>query len=316
MHIIDLHQDLLTHINDRAYFGDHWQTDFDMIPRANVRVLVATAFPVPPHEDWFHPSANDLIEKDFATYRDRASRDERYLLISGFEDVQRAFDEQRTGIIMHIEGLNVFNGTTTDWQRLERWYDMGWRSVGIVWNVSNALGGGTNDPSRGLTLLGAQLLTWAQEKHMIVDCAHMNRATFSDAIKHIRHPLYISHGNCDACCASPRNYTDDQLRAVAASGGVVGCFFAKSYITGRESARATIADVCDHIDHMYNAMGENHIALGTDFGGIISGFVDELDRLDSLPRLWDALSARGYSDDRIEKIAWKNAYRVLNDILL
>lgn len=314
-HIIDLHQDLLLHINDRQYYGDHWQTDFDMLTDQQVRVCVATAFPVPPQEDWFHPTANDIIENDFVGYLKKIKEDDRFYLVQNRADLKHCMTSNVTGIIMHIEGLNVFNGTALDWQRLEKWYEMGWRSLGPVWTQTNELGGGTNDSTTRLSLLGAQMIEWLQSHHMIVDCAHMNRPTFWDAVRLIRHPLYISHGNCDACCSSPRNYTDKQLRAVAKSGGIAGVFCAKSYVTGKQSEKATITDVIAHIDHMKNIMGEDHIALGTDFGGIISGFVKDLDALDKLPNLWAALESHGYSWDQIEKIASKNAYRILFNIL-
>lgn len=312
---IDLHQDLMTHIRDRHYFGDHWQADFDRNVRAGARVIVSTAFPVPDNEDWFDPIVNDMIERDFLDYVTQCSQDDRFELITGRSDIEHVFKEEKNGILMHIEGLNVFEGREEEWRRLEKWYDLGWRSLGIVWNYSNHLGGGTLDVDKTLTPLGIRMLNWLQERNMIVDLAHMNRPTFDASVPHISHPLYISHGNCSACCESPRNYSDDQLRIVSSSGGVCGVFFAKSYVTGKQSKRATIDDVCEHIDHMRNIMGIDHIALGTDFGGIISGFVDELDHVETLPRLFSALASRGYSQESCEKIAWRNAERVLKDIL-
>jgi membrane dipeptidase len=148
---------------------------------------------------------------------------------------------------------------------------------------------------------------------MIVDFAHMNAPTFADALRVVRGPIIVSHGNAAACCPNPRNYSDEQLRSIAERGGVVGVFFAKTFVTGAQPA--VIADVVRHIDHLRKVMGEDHIALGTDFGGIITGTVAGLDAVACLPALWDALAAHGYTDAQLEKIAYRNAARVLREIL-
>jgi membrane dipeptidase len=158
------------------------------------------------------------------------------------------------------------------------------------------------------------MITWLQARNMIVDFAHMNRPTFWDAIKLVQGPIYVSHGNACAHCPSPRNLADDQLHAVAASGGVVGIFFANTYVVGRGKPGSVI-DVARHIDHCVDIMGIEHIALGTDFGGIITGLVKGLESVACLPHLWEELSHRGYSNADMELIAWKNAARVLDKIL-
>lgn len=313
--LIDLHEDLLLHINRRDLYPDHWQTNFDMLERCDVRVTVATAFPVPPGENYFDPVSNDLIEKDFRAYGTHCQANDRWTLVRAAEDVRRCVQSHGPhGLLLHIEGLNVVG--SGDWDRLERWYDLGWRSLGIVWNKTNPLGGGTQDadPTHGLTPLGAEMLRWLQERRMVVDFAHMNAPTFADALRVVRGPIIVSHGNAAACCSNPRNYTDDQLRQVAKSGGVVGVFFAKTYVTGRELP-GTIADVVRHIEHLRRVMGIDHVALGTDFGGIITGHIAGLESLDRMPDFWAALARAGYTEDMCERIAYRNAERVLVEVL-
>lgn len=313
--IIDLHEDLLLHIQRRDLYPDHWQTNFAMLERCNVRVTVATAFPVPPQENYFDPVSNDMIEADFRTYGEHCQNNDRWTIIRAKADVQRCLAAGGPhGLLLHIEGLNVVS--PDDWSRLEAWHAMGWRSLGMVWNTTNPLGGGTQDtdPMSGLTAFGAEMLAWLQERHMIVDFAHMNAPTFADALRRVRGPIVVSHGNAAACCPNPRNYTDDQLRQVAASGGVVGVFFAKTYVTGRDRP-ASIDDVVRHVEHLRRVMGIDHVALGTDFGGIITGHVSGLDSLDRMPDFWAALARAGYTDDMCERIAFRNAARVLTGIL-
>jgi len=221
---------------------------------------------------------------------------------------------------MHIEGLNIpprpkiiKRGVAAGWNRLQKWYDMSWRSCGLVWNLTNPLGGGTNDTSQGLTQLGKEIIQWLQERSMIIDFAHMNEKTFWDVAEIVLDPIVVSHANTRNSFLNQRNLTNDQLRKVAESGGVVGVFLAKKFVTGNE--KATVADVIDHVDHMQNIMGIDHIALGTDFGGIISGFPKGLESVDKLPALWKELKRRNYSEDDIEKIAYKNAAKVLVNTL-
>ena len=314
MPLIDLHQDLLCHINNRDFFAkDHWQTNFEMIKKNGLNLVVATAFPVPPGENYFDPVSNKIIEEEFLAYAQKAQTDPAWTLIKTATDVDRVLTPNApTGLLLHIEGLNVVDKQS--WKRLEQWYEIGWRSLGIVWNLTNPLGGGTKDSTQGLTSFGADIIEWCKEKRMVIDFAHMNNPTFQDVAKIVDRPIYISHGNCRALCDNPRNYSDDQLHAVAESNGVIGVFFAKTFVTGKDKS-GKISDVIAHLDHLIKTIGEDHIALGTDFGGIISGFIEGLDSLDKLPNLFSALREHGYSQSRLEKLSYQNAARVLKENL-
>lgn len=312
--IIDLHEDLLFHINHPELWNNRQQTSYEMLRKNKVRLTFATAFPVPPNDNYFDPITNKLIEDDLKSYTHYCDTNPDWQLVKNTTDLRQIVAEQKkTGLILHVEGLNTFADTADDWARLERWYKLGWRSLGIVWNLTNPLGGGTKDPVQGLTVAGKKIIEWAQDHRMIIDFAHMNAPTFADVAKLLKGPIIVSHGNTHALCPNPRNYTDEQLKLVAESGGVVGVFFAKSFLTGTKPA--TIDDVVNHLDHLRKVMGIEQVALGTDFGGIISGFVENFDSLDRLSVLWTALAARGYTDEMLEKIAYRNALRVLEIIL-
>ncbi|MBI5369618.1 membrane dipeptidase [Candidatus Uhrbacteria bacterium] len=307
--IIDTHQDLLLHITRRdLYPQGQWQTNFEMIKRAGLKLVVATAFPVPSEENYFNPISNDLIEKEFDAYSLQGTQP-GWMLVTQASDIARVLAlEGPIGILMHIEGLNVVDENS--FERLEQWYQKGWRSLGIVWNLTNPLGGGTKDPTQGLRPLGRQVIEWAKEKQMVIDFAHMNEPTFWDVVKIMDRPIYISHGNCRALCENPRNYSDAQLRALADSGGVIGLFFAKTFVTGKEKP-GTISHVVAHVEHLLKTIGDEHIALGTDFGGIISGFVDGLESLEKLPDFFQALRQAGITEMTMEKLCYQNAARVL-----
>lgn len=312
MKIIDLHQDLLLHIRSGQEIGQNRQTDFAMLEAADAKIVVATAFPFPPDENYFDPITNELIEQDFLGYIEHCAANPNWRIVKTRDDVAEILKtEGARGILMHIEGLNVFEN---DWTRLEKWRELGLRSIGPVWNLTNVFGGGTKDATTGLTAVGRELIYWLQANQMIVDCAHMNPPTFWEAVKEIRGPIIISHGNSCALCASERNYSDEQLKLVAERGGICGVFFPQRFIVA-PPAKATMADVVKHFSHLVNVMGEDCVAIGSDFGGIVSGTVAGFDSLERLPILWEALEQAGFSSEQIEKIAYKNAARILQEVL-
>jgi microsomal dipeptidase-like Zn-dependent dipeptidase len=261
MKIIDLHQDLLAHINHKHEWNQSDQTDWDALERNDVKCVVATAFPLPKNENWLDSITNDLIDRDFHEYVEFTHDRPNWELVTGGEQLKRIVDsDDLHGVLMHIEGLNVFPG----WDKLEQWYRLGWRSLGIVWNVTNELGGGTKDTTSGLTLLGKEMIDWCARKKMIVDFAHMNEPTFWQSSDVYNGPIVISHGNACALCKNARNYTDSQLDTVHRTGGVIGVFFARSYVTGTD--KAGICDVANHIDYIVEKIGIDHVAIGSDFG--------------------------------------------------
>ncbi len=314
--IIDLHQDLLLYVKHKDLFPNDMveQTGFVENERADVRLVTATAFPHVVDDEYLDSKTNDIIEEDLIRYGEICKKDVTWkLVLNGQDFLSSIVSNNPRGLVLHVEGLNAFSGDADAWKMLERWYQLGLRSVGIVWNLTNSLGGGTLDSTQGLTELGRKVLVWLQGKNMIVDFAHMNEATFWNASDVVRGPIVISHGNARAICDDPRNYTDEQLKHVAASGGIVGVFFSKKFlVTDRD---ATVDDVVRHINHLRDVMGIDHVGIGTDFGGILSGFPGELKSIERLSLLWDALFEAGYDDESIEKIAYKNALRVIGSIL-
>lgn len=311
--LIDLHQDILAHLHELKLFPNGKQTDFELLKTTNIKLVAATAFPLPPDGNYFTFATNELIESDFREYIKQTQTDSSFSIVRSADDLRRVLaSPEARGILLHVEGLN--GADENIWARLQTWFDLGWRSLGPVWNLTNSLGGGTNDPMTGLTALGCKLISWLQARRMVVDFAHMNRPTFWDAAELISGPIYVSHGNSSVVFPSPRNLDDEQLRVVSDSGGLVGIMFPNSFVVGREK-RGTVSDVADHVEHFVKIMGLEHVAIGSDFGGILSGLVEGLGSLDKLSNLWTELARRGFTDDELECIAWKNAARVLLEIL-
>lgn len=308
--IIDLHQDLMLHINHRDIWDGKWQTNFSMLDNSQTKIVIATAFPKPVNGDHLDPVTNNLIEKDFELYIEYVKNNDSWVIIKDSSDFKNVLGSpDKKGLILHVEGLNSFKDTKEDWDRLEKWYGMGWRSLGLVWNISNSLGGGTEDTDTGLTLLGKKVITWLKEHKMIIDLAHMNESTFWDTVSVLKNrPILISHGNTKKLFNNPRNYSDKQLKKIKESGGVIGVFFARSFLTDDDDVNTN--HVLKHLNHMKNIVGIDHMALGTDFGGIFKT-PKGLESVEKLGSFLELLLASGYSQEDVEKIAYKNAERVL-----
>lgn len=306
--IIDLHQDLLSYLDHAEFFNDRNQTGFDRLKANSVKITLVSAFPVPANEDFKDPKVKQLIERDLERYNEYCAEHPEFVIVRNAGDVEHVMGtEGLYGLVLHIEGLNAFDAPG-DWEMLERWHSLGLRSIGPLWNLNNPFGGGTLDPQPGLTALGKELVAWCEKKSIILDMAHMNRRTFEDATKLVTRPLFVSHGNADALCSDPRNYTDEQLRAVGETGGVIGVFFSKKFIAKEDLVG--MKEVEAHVYHIADVAGEDAVALGSDFGGILSGFPEGLSSLDGLQTFLER-----FETPLREKLAYRNAERILKSHL-
>ena len=144
--------------------------------------------------------------------------------------------------------------------------------------------------------------------------SHLNTPGLRSVLRHARAPVVATHSNAHAVSPSPRNLEDRELRAIAATGGVVGVTFSVPLLRpdGRFDTRTPIADVVRHVDHVADTVGIDHVALGSDFDG--AAIPDEIGDVTGLPRVLEALRAAGYDADALRKIAHGNWLRVLREV--
>jgi membrane dipeptidase len=227
------------------------------------------------------------------------------------------FEPGRVAAIMHLEGADPLAPDLSD---LERWYDRGLRSVGIVWSRPNAFGEGvpfrfpaSPDTGPGLTDAGRNLVQACNRLGILVDVSHLNEAGFWDVAEASWAPLVATHSNAHALCASTRNLTDAQLEAIGRSRGVVGINFATAFLRedGHPSLDTPIAEIVRHVDYVAERIGVGSVAFGSDFEG--ATIPTELGGMEGLPRLVEALRASGYDEDAVAKITHRNWLRVLGE---
>lgn len=212
------------------------------------------------------------------------------------------------GLLAGIEGAHLLQGSTV---RLKHLADRGARYLGLVHFSANeaafpAYGWGTS-PGSGLTRFGRDLVRTCEDLGVIVDLAHLNRQGFMEACAMARRPLIVSHTGVSGGCKHWRNIDDEQLRAVAATGGVVGIIFVPRYLGG-----SGLEDVVRHIRHVIEVAGEEVAALGSDWDGFVIPTPDLRDAA-HLPLLTDALLDSGLSEPQVAKVLRGNVLRLLAD---
>jgi membrane dipeptidase len=167
------------------------------------------------------------------------------------------------------------------------------------------------DIGPGLTAAGKDLVRLCNELGIVVDLSHLNEKGFWDVAATTDAPLVASHSGAWALCPSPRNLTDDQLQAVGESGGIVGVNFARAFLRkdGRGDKKTSLTEIVRHVEYMVEAMGIDHVGLGSDFDG--TTLPQDLEDVAGLPRLIAALRERGFKGKALKKIAHGNWLRVL-----
>ena len=147
----------------------------------------------------------------------------------------------------------------------------------------------------------------------MLDLSHLNEAGFWDVAGISQHPLVATHSNAHAICASTRNLTDKQLDAVKDSQGVVGLNFNAGFLNPegrREAELSNVSIMADHLDYLIARLGDDKVALGSDFDGAV--MPSDLKDAAGLPLLIDELRSRGYDDAVLRKIGYENWIRVLD----
>jgi membrane dipeptidase len=220
--------------------------------------------------------------------------------------------------VMHMEGAEAIG---PDLDALHLWHALGLRSLGPVWSRPNAFGHGvpfaypsSPDDGPGLTAAGRDLVRACEALGILIDLSHLNEAGFRDVARLSRGPLVASHSNAHAVCPSSRNLTDRQLAAIRDTGGLVGLNFATAFLRpdGRRDPDVGWDVVLRHLDHLIRHLGEDGVGFGSDFdGATVPGVLGDAA---GLPALLSALSAHGYDDALLHRLAHGNWLALLRRV--
>jgi membrane dipeptidase len=328
--IIDLHCDSVCSLmegKDILEAVKDVHVDLPRLNKGNVALQVFAAYVSPETDNAFSYACERLDAIDAF-----AASDERLAPVQTAAELREVLAGQKTGVMAAVENGLAIEDSLEKLEKLRR------RKVRILtlvhskhlpW-IASCTGSGED---RGLSGFGLQVVDAMNDLGIIPDVSHASESAFWGVINRMKSrskkPVIASHSCAYSLCAAARNLKDDQLKALADSGGLVGVNFFSAFLyepfrlvfekeekNGNPnpgiSVKAPWPTIADHIDYMVNVAGEDCVAIGSDFDGI-SALPEGVTGSDFFPVLEAELRSRGYSEKRIDKIFNANFVRVLEE---
>jgi len=308
--MIDLHCDTIMQLLDHPDSGDlyrnTWKIDIEKLQKAHSKVqdfalfinLGETNDPYGRYEEM-----RNLCTTQIHLYGEHIQH------VLSYQDVESVYESGKIGALMSIEEGGVLGG---DLDKLKQAYQDGVRLITLTWNYPNGLGEPhCGEQHKKLTSKGIEFVEAMQDLGIIVDCSHLNDAGTEQLGDILDVPFVASHSNAREVTAHTRNLPDNLIKLIANKGGVIGLNFAQSFLGTSPISR--IEDIVKHGLYLINKGGEDVVALGTDFDGIKPN--TEIKDASEMYRLYDAFKEAGLSVEQCEKLFWKNADRLLKEIL-
>lgn len=325
--IVDAHFDLTYEVANRRDRGARKVIAGDYLPgfKAGGVDLVVSAIFI---HNFFLPEMGLRKALDQISYlhAELAETPGLFRICRGMAEARAARNAGEVGLLLSLEGTDPLQN---DLGLLRIFYELGVRGLGLVWSRRNHVADGCSFKDMrqgrqgGLTAFGVQVIEAAEKLGMVVDVSHLNDTGFWDVMAVAQQPVIASHSNCRALAETPRNLTDDQIKAIARQGGVVGMNGIDAFIRNGE-APVKVAQWVDHVDHIANLVGVAHVGLGLDLCDSFRNHLnversvnttDVIQGHQELERITAALIERGYTDDDITLILGGNFMRVYSQIL-
>jgi membrane dipeptidase len=305
----------------------------DRLERAGVTALnTTTAWP----DDDFDIAAR-RIEEYYALVRE----DPKIAIVENAAHIERLKREGRVGIIIAFQNARPIGSHL---ERVETFWRLGVRTIQLTYNTRNFIGDGVMEESdAGLSRFGRAVVREMNRVGVLIDLSHVGRRTSLEAIEVSEKPCVFTHSNPHALVPVPRNIGDEQMKAVAAKGGLVGCssFAALNWRGGDEPP--TLDQFVDCIDYAVNLVGVDHVSIGTDSEATKGAYPPELraslrrkyagttgafhqkfpefppmkgleEGLGDWPKITRRLLERGYKADDVRKIIGGNMLRVMRQV--
>ena len=328
---VDLHSDLPLALLKRRFDGVEGSLRDEWLPKlraGGVDVVVCAVY----IDSLFLPEmalrrAVQLV--DALTEEIALCPDQIELAHSGAE-IERINGESKIAALLAFEGAEPLG---QDLSALRLFHRLGLRMLSFAWMRRTAFGDGAweNGSGGGLTRLGRAAVREMDRLGIVVDVSHASDRTTWDIIETATGPVIASHSNARSVLDHPRNLSDDMIRAIAASGGVVGVVAVAGYIARDEPS---VSRWVDHIDYLVHLAGIDHVAIGCDFyddieamgashdiaawgppGGLGALAVAGMRSWENLPALTDELLRRGYTESDLRQISRDNALRVFTETI-
>lgn len=347
--VVDGHVDTPTLMAQQSYDIGEWHAGAAVdIPRMNSGGLDAAFFAIftPAHTGNGSAAFNYVVETA-KKLKERVGELSSFAEIaSTSDDVIRVAENEKKALILAVEGGHMLAG---DLGRIQELYELGVRYVTLTHNRSHSWSDSALDKPiwNGISDVGDKIIREMNRVGMMIDVSHSSEEVIDDVLKITTSPIIASHSSAASLVDTPRNLSDQAILNIANSGGIVMVNFYDMLINGaldkdvmreaRENVdafhdgnlrmlyrsayqvktaqglrNATIEDIIDHIDHIVNLAGIDHVGLGSDFDGA-AGPVG-LENVSKMPIITYHLLERGYSDEDIYKILGSNLLRVMRRV--
>jgi len=318
--VVDLHTDSLMYARvlgldlskrHRAPRGiSNWKLHTD-VPKLKDGGVDAVFFGIVTHPWPRKAYGRALRSIDYARYVfDKNS--EELLFAAMPADIETARGAGKVAALLGVEGMHMLGGSL---DRIEKFYGLGVRYITMAHFTSNRFAVSSADTTREraeLGALGLEAVKVMNELGMMIDLSHTHTDLIAEVCRVSSQPVIVSHGAASALRPTFRNLTDEDIKNIAGTGGVIGLIYCAEWLAPRRS-RPHLSVVVDHADYIKGLVGIDHIALGSDWDGLITtpdGMRDATD----LPALTQLFFDRGYDADEVEKILGLNFMRVFRQV--
>ncbi|MCU5871557.1 dipeptidase [Clostridioides difficile] len=324
--IFDGHSDTWADVTIRRLNGEKdvfRRIHLDNFKRANIEGAIFVIWIDPPYDKEPEKRVKQIISSikdEIEDMKDVVN------IVKKYSDIDKGIRENKINILIGLEGLSHI-GRNID--LLDYFYkEVGARHASLTWNEQNELATGClGDENRGLTEIGKKAVNKMEKLGMVVDVSHLNEKSFWDLMSIASKPVIASHSNARSLCDAKRNLTDNQLKEISNTGGLVGINSFRGF-TNSNPKKQDLIHLVDHIDYMVNLIGIEHVSFGFDFSdylgketiGSFTGnasmpSVDGLESTHTAHNIVVELENRGYKKKDIDLISSGNFYRLFGDIL-
>jgi membrane dipeptidase len=261
-----------------------------------------------PARTWFSLTERALFQARKLAQLEARSRGQFKLITSarGLDNfiAQRERNPGLVAGLLALEGVQALEGSLSN---VELLYRAGFRMMSLTHLSDNDAGGSSLGSQRhGLTPFGRQVIRRLEERRVIIDLAHASPALFGDVLAATTRPVLVSHTGVQGVCPNPRNLSDDQIRAIAARGGLIGIGFDALF-----TCAPGIKPIADSIRYVAGLVGPEYVAIGSDFDGAIQPPFDA----SGLAQVTAQLIDDGFPEADIRRIMGENALRFLEENL-
>lgn len=315
--IIDGHFDLLVDVYEKRKKGrknvileDH----YSKFKKGGFNIIVSSLF----IEEYYIPemALRNALDQISSLYYEIEESNGKIMLCKNIKDIEYAVKNDIIGIMLSFEGLEPIGN---DIYLLKIFYELGVRFAGLVWSRRNYVADGCYFSEKeegtkgGLTAFGVEVLKEIEKLHMIIDVSHLNDEGFWDVIKFSNSPIIASHSNVRNIFHSKRNLTDDQIKAIAETGGVIGINGNGKFVS-IDPKENNAEGLVQHVDYISNLVGVEHVGIGFDFCDMFGNNDDVLKGHHELNIFIETLKKHGYNGKEINMILGENFLRVYKEI--